>query len=258
MAMRTQLMLVTPLLAKNWMKRNTDNRAIRRSRVAYLSRLIKRGEWKTTHQGIAFDKAGILLDGQHRLLAIIDADIAVMMMVTHDADRDTFHAIDGARPRTPADILKVPQKVSEVVRTVAKITTGNHVPTPGELQEVYEVVGDSIEELLKACPSHTKHFSSAPVKTAAVTAMLESGNAEYVKKVYSDLVNARIGELPAIGQVFVTQSIKGVLDTNDDNDLMARAFQVFDPKNASHTRIQVKDATLARDRVRDFYRNLMQ
>ena len=72
--MKTEVVLVTPLLAKKWLERNTDNRDIRPSVVTGLAESITRGEWVLSHQGIAFAKSGRLLDGQHRLLAIVEAN----------------------------------------------------------------------------------------------------------------------------------------------------------------------------------------
>src|ERR1700759_5298586 len=96
--MKSQLMLVSPEMAAVWLEANTKNRAVRLGWVRELAALIERGEFKLTHQGIAFSKTGRLLDGQHRLMAIVEADKAVSLMVTRDADEETFTALDiGAR-----------------------------------------------------------------------------------------------------------------------------------------------------------------
>lgn len=86
---------------------NTRNRPLNPNTVEAYSRIIKEGRWKLTHQGIAFDTNGALLDGQHRLAAIANAGTPVKIMVTRNVDPDEFSVIDVGRRRTPADALGV-------------------------------------------------------------------------------------------------------------------------------------------------------
>lgn len=63
--------LVTPKMAAEWLKLNTANRKLRRWWASAIASAIKRGEYVCTHQGVAFSASGVLLDGQHRLVAIV-------------------------------------------------------------------------------------------------------------------------------------------------------------------------------------------
>lgn len=45
--------------------------------VKGFAEAMSRGEWMVTHQGIAFSSAGVLVDGQHRLAAVIEAEHAI-------------------------------------------------------------------------------------------------------------------------------------------------------------------------------------
>lgn len=60
-----------------------------------------------THQGIAFDENGELVDGQHRLNAIVEANIPVQMNVTYNVHRapGEVFTIDMGRKRTYANIV---------------------------------------------------------------------------------------------------------------------------------------------------------
>lgn len=86
---------------------NTRNRPLNPNTVEAYSRIIKEGRWKLTHQGIAFDTNGELIDGQHRLAAIANAGTPVKIMVTRNVDPAEFTVIDVGRRRTPADALGV-------------------------------------------------------------------------------------------------------------------------------------------------------
>jgi hypothetical protein len=94
-------------LAAEWLKKNTLNRPLSRQTVTQLARAIERGEWKLTHQGIAFDEEGRLVDGQHRLEAVVKAGIAVDMLVAHGVARTAFTVMDTGRKRTGRDALSL-------------------------------------------------------------------------------------------------------------------------------------------------------
>src|SRR3954467_14111979 len=74
MVIRGYLVEVTPDLAAQWLRANTGNRPVREAHVRSLAEEITADRWKVTHQGIAFSLSGRLMDGQHRLRAVIRAD----------------------------------------------------------------------------------------------------------------------------------------------------------------------------------------
>lgn len=101
--MHSQVIEVTPSLAAEWMKSNSFNRNISRPTVDRYAADMAAGKWNLTHQGIGFDDDGILIDGQHRLSAVIKANATVPMMVTWGANKV---GIDELRPRATADVIK--------------------------------------------------------------------------------------------------------------------------------------------------------
>lgn len=70
LVVRFETVAMTPAMAERFLARNEGNRLIRRYKVEAIADAIRRGEWETTHQGIAIDPDGRLIDGQHRLSAI--------------------------------------------------------------------------------------------------------------------------------------------------------------------------------------------
>jgi hypothetical protein len=68
---------------------------------------MQRGQWQLTHQGVAFDVNGILIDGQHRLSAVVQSNCIVPMMVTMNAPSVSFEALDCGIGRTIGDRLKM-------------------------------------------------------------------------------------------------------------------------------------------------------
>lgn len=94
---------ITPEKAKEWLKANPNNRTIKMRDVSSLMDSIRTGHFKTTHQGIAFDEEGNLVDGQHRLTAIALSEIPVYMWVCRGMPRDTMTEVDKGRGRTKTD-----------------------------------------------------------------------------------------------------------------------------------------------------------
>jgi hypothetical protein len=75
--------------------------------VRLLVRAIQDDQWKITHQPIALDVHGILIDGQHRVAAVAMAGLNVQMLIAYDADPETFDIIDTGRSRTPGATLAI-------------------------------------------------------------------------------------------------------------------------------------------------------
>lgn len=99
--MRTEKIFVTPEIAEEWLTRNNaSNRHLRPRVVSRYAFDMKRGEWRLTHQGIAFRSDGTIADGQHRLAAVVMSGWGVWMHVTFEMDEP---AIDMGDRRTPSD-----------------------------------------------------------------------------------------------------------------------------------------------------------
>jgi hypothetical protein len=101
-------MRVTPAMAANWLEHaNNRNRNVSEQVVRRYARDMKAGHWRLTHQGIAFDPAGVLIDGQHRLWAIVESDTTVEMYVWFNIPPEALMAIDSGRARSLVDNLRL-------------------------------------------------------------------------------------------------------------------------------------------------------
>lgn len=103
---------ITPQIAAIYLKLNKSNRNPRQSVIDSLTDDILNGRWQETHQGIAFDEHGNLIDGQHRLLAIIKAglinpNIIIHMLVTRGLARGAVEAIDIQAKRSFTDFQQL-------------------------------------------------------------------------------------------------------------------------------------------------------
>src|SRR5215831_15250573 len=76
-----RIMEVTPAQAQKWLEGNVDNRTLREARVLQHSQVLQRGEWELTGDAIVFDEDGTLLNGQHRLSAVVVTGIPARFIV---------------------------------------------------------------------------------------------------------------------------------------------------------------------------------
>lgn len=96
----TKMILVTPKLAEATLIENEGNRKLNPARVDMFVRLIKAGLFRFSHQGIALDENGKLIDGQHRLAAIVKSKCSVWMLVTKGLPRESTIVIDNHQKRS--------------------------------------------------------------------------------------------------------------------------------------------------------------
>jgi len=102
------IVTVTPAVAEIWLGHNADNRPLRQAQVDALTGAIQRGEWKLDGSPIRFDTNGNLVDGQHRLWAIIEADTPVEVAVVVGLEPDTRLTVDSAlAKRSTSDTLRM-------------------------------------------------------------------------------------------------------------------------------------------------------
>jgi len=108
--MNSYVVDVTPELARKWLDLARFNRDINDAVVSQYVRQIKEGLWRCTHQGIALTRARVLIDGQHRLLAVIEAGRTVPMTVFVDEPEENFEFIDCGRTRSHLDMMRLSQR----------------------------------------------------------------------------------------------------------------------------------------------------
>ncbi len=96
---------VTPSLAKRLLERNVRNRKISEKVVQKYVEEIRAGEWGLTPAGVGFDSDGVLVDGQHRLAAIVRSGLAAPLLVVVGLPRACQEKVDRQRRRTLFDAL---------------------------------------------------------------------------------------------------------------------------------------------------------
>lgn len=127
--MSTKRMDVTPDMASKWLERDKPmhhNRPISESLVAKYADDMKNGRWKEHHQGIAFGPDDEILDGQHRLWAIMESGTTQSMLVTLNMSLEAQRTVDDHKKRSVGDVMAIEMGSTYIVSTV-HIATGNRM-----------------------------------------------------------------------------------------------------------------------------------
>ena len=98
---------ITPDLALEILGDNENNRNVRPRVVGNYSRDMKAGNWALNGESIKIDINGSLIDGQHRLNAVIVADVPVQMMVVRGLPPEAKATVDSGAVRLNADLLAI-------------------------------------------------------------------------------------------------------------------------------------------------------
>lgn len=106
--MELSIETISPVVAAEMLDRNgIINRNVQVNRVATYAADMRAGAWLDTGDTIRVTDGGCVVDGQHRLLAVIKADVTLEMVVARGVAPDTIHVIDTGKPRTLADVLHI-------------------------------------------------------------------------------------------------------------------------------------------------------
>lgn len=172
------LELIYPAQATQYLAAMGRNRPPKPRRVERYANDIRNGLWRLTHQGIAFNCDGSLRDGQHRLMAIVEADMAVQMWVYRGLQTEDIRVIDTHGVRTDQnalwiDGLEVDNKDVATAKAMSfsiKSQTGYCAMGRDELhayivrhKEALEFVG----EHLRSCDKGVRHSCVAAVVARA-------------------------------------------------------------------------------------------
>lgn len=105
-----EIVNVTPEIAEEWLNGNTVNRKIRADAVYEYADDMTAGRWTISDSAICFSPDGKLLNGQHRLCAVISSGATVAMLILRNVPPEAMGNMDSGRKRTMADVFSFEQE----------------------------------------------------------------------------------------------------------------------------------------------------
>jgi hypothetical protein len=165
--MKAKIERITPAIAMEILeKHNPRNRSISERTVQSYAMDMKENRWTLTHQGIALDENGDLLDGQHRLWAVVFSGVPTEFWVFRGAPvkKDmngveiyTMDAIDRGRVRTTGQQMQlchgikngnvVAAALRHIGRMVYPNQGSNRLSTANSLF-FYDIYGKDVEHII--------------------------------------------------------------------------------------------------------------
>lgn len=100
-----EIIHVGPAKAAEYLKHNTKNRPQRKLGITRYADIMRLGGWVLTPDAIAFDTNGVLINGQHRLEAIIQSGTTQPLIVANGLSSDAFLHADNGFKRGLSDHL---------------------------------------------------------------------------------------------------------------------------------------------------------
>ena len=105
--METTVETITKEVAQDYIAKIDGNRPISNGYVRWLIGRQKRGEWQTNGDSIKFDKNGVLRDGQHRLMMVMQTGMPIEVVVVREIEPSAFITMDTGKNRNLADVLAI-------------------------------------------------------------------------------------------------------------------------------------------------------
>ncbi len=150
--MKITLESITPAKAQEFLKHNTKNRNLIKTNVTFLANQMKANKWEDTGDTIKFATDGTLLDGQHRLHAIIESKKTYQLYVARGLKSKAFQVIDTGKSRAAKDVLsangfKNPHLVGSAVSLITVIQkngVNNSLNSSGKVMNYLRRTNDEV------------------------------------------------------------------------------------------------------------------
>ena len=105
--MKTEVKNITPKLASELLLTNTINRPLRVTTVDAYADAMQRGQWALNGEAIIISSQGKLMNGQHRLSAVVKCGLSIPFLVVSEVDGSVFATLDRGKSRSTADTFYI-------------------------------------------------------------------------------------------------------------------------------------------------------
>jgi hypothetical protein len=200
------IVIVTPAMAKNWLEhRNVERqRTYSHHKANQWAIEMRADRWKTTHQGIAFDWDGFLLDGQHRLGAIVLVGRPVALDIRVGCDPDTFDVLDTGHKRTANQMIHHPHaklmtSAARYLGTIdgslnSSVTAGGVYAKSTTIAELLQVVANWAELGTFAASAQHVRVKSQILAAPHLAVLAQASRTQYADRIPAWLDGLAYGE----------------------------------------------------------------
>lgn len=260
--MKTEIEFIDAKKAESYLALSRGNRVsgLRKENLRRLVRDILAGEFYLTHEGIAFDDQGALVDGHHRLTAIVQAKThSVQMMVTRGVPAKARPKMNIAKAWTVSDLLRISKRKAAVANVLARLflpdAEGSVTPDPIWTTKVLSYFGEEIDAVDGMTAKESKGCS-ATVRAAAVLRLVENPKiGQHIADVLHSVTYWDFNNAKPIVNAYLRQVASGKVQAGERPALFARAWSLFDINKQYLTAITIKNPERNLEQARDVFLN---
>lgn len=254
---------VTPDMAAEWLAScNVDNRAIRETVVKRYVDMMNSGEWKPTHQGVAFSDRR-LIDGQHRLTAIVRANKPQWLVVFAGQPDDVFGVLDKGTNRSLRDEVPLSGPVLDTISWMAQTlgdTTQSRIVRPQYAVDIGNVLAETIALVCKDYSRSMRGRIVASVRAAVTLRLIHetSPNQDYILNQWRAWTHLDYGAMtPSLHAAAKRMEHIGSNGREESTERACVAWVAFDPRSRNLSKIVIRDVKNTVDEMRAVFERAM-
>jgi hypothetical protein len=240
---------IAPSVAQTLLSRNRNNRNIRRNAIIRYAEMMTAGEWLLTGDAVRVCSDGDLIDGQHRLHAVVESGKTVEMIVMLGADPRVKLAIDSGIPRGVLAFAPLPERVKITLTAAYRMSDPTNRAVPGirdrERISTSPLCKVAIE-INEASRGHIRAMASGAARAAICAAMLEwPEHADFMRSQYLAMCRADFVNFSTLTAALYRQLTDPSLANSGGSLEIQRFFRsmyAFDPANNAAKTIRWSDA----------------
>ncbi len=174
-----QKVLMTPDLAKKILATMVNNRNIKERSLSKIVEDIKSNQWVSNNgETIKINSQGRLVDGQHRLEAIIKTNTPLELYISFNCHVDSINTVDTGSSRSLTNVLKINNikyynTIGSIVQAESVIAQGSSIRNISNMSKakgyptVVSLVKNNLEYLYFVCKESEKLKAKFPLITAS-------------------------------------------------------------------------------------------
>lgn len=179
-----QEIVVSPQIARFLLSTEASfQRSISKLTVAKYAADMRRGKWLySPHLAIAISVDGEIIDGQHRLAAVIESGVPQKFMVFYGVDTSVFSVTDRNRVRTLTQIASMSgnkfsaghhvSAVNALLWDVKTPTSASKAWPSSEVSSVLDYFSSELAVVFPASYSGSTHYRQSPIRGAILRALI--------------------------------------------------------------------------------------
>jgi hypothetical protein len=257
---------ITPATAAIMLGKNIDNRKLTANTVRVYAADMRLRKWRVTHQAIAVGEDGKIIDGQHRLHAIISSGETVTMYVAIYQSQHSVLSlpIDLHKKRSQVDVLKCEPRHVEVVNAIYWLIQ-HRAATTAETELAFDKLEPYLSQIHKVVSNRPKTRGAAGARTGVLYRMMSDRiNATAYADLYRDFCLMNFDQLNTSTLSFIKTCERGSAEFGTGQSgrhaLMARTVYTFDLEEQDRRLIRLSKAAEhgILEEMRQFFREVLE